>query len=154
MVLAAMYSPVIALSQSSGFRSKSTATINIEKLQVKALFDSGSTEIFIHPNLVKKVGLTARAKSSAISMASTALSANVTGTCPTNLEYQNQKYTNLHLSVLGLDFQSQHERITFQYGGSQPPLSVCGFSILNMDPAELFANLTENCHPITSKSGR
>ena len=29
------------------------------------------------------------------------------------------------------------------------PLSVCGFSTLNMDPAEPFANLTENCHPIT-----
>ena len=85
-VLAAMHSPVTVTTQSSGFLSKSTATINIEKLQVKALFDSGSTEIFIHPNLVKKAGLTARAKSSAISMASTALSANVTGTCPTNLE--------------------------------------------------------------------
>ena len=58
------------------------------------------------------------------------------------LEYKNQKYTNLHLSVLGLDFQSHHESITFQYGGSQPPLSVCGFSTLNMDPAEPFANLT------------
>ena len=88
---------------------------------------------------------------------------NVTGTCTTSVEYQNQKYTNVPLSVLtglcadlilGLDFQSQHENITFQYGGSQPLLSVCGFSTLNMDPAEPFANLTQNCHPIVSKSRR
>ena len=162
-VSAAMHSPIIATTQSSGSLSKSTATINIGKLEVKALFDSGSTESFIHPNLVKRAGLTVRPAGGAVSMASTALSANVTGTCTTNLEYQNQKYTNVHLSVLpglcadlilGLDFQSQHESITFQYGGSQPPLSVCGFSTLNMDPAEPFANLTENCHPIVSKSRR
>jgi len=162
-VSAAMHSPIIATTQSSGSLSKSTATINIGKLEVKALFDSGSTESFIHPNLVRRAGLTVRPAGGAVSMASTALSANVTGTCTTNLEYQNQKYTNVHLSVLpglcadlilGLDFQSQHESITFQYGGSQPPLSVCGFSTLNMDPAEPFANLTENCHPIVSKSRR
>ena len=130
---------------------------------MKALFDSGSTESFVHPNLVRRTGLTVRPASGAVSMASTTLSANVTGTCTTNLEYQNQKYANVHLSVLpglcadlirGLDFQSQHESITFQYGGSQPPLSVCGLSTLNMDPAEPFANLTENYHPIVSKSRR
>ena len=143
--------------------SKSTATINIGKLQVKALFDSGSTESFIHPNLVRRAGLTVRPAGGAVSMASTALSANVTGTCTTSVEYQNQKYTNVPLSVLpglcadlilGLDFQSQHKSITFQYGGNQPPLSVCSFSTLNMNPAEPFANLTENCHPVVSKSRR
>ena len=158
-----MHSPIIATTQSSGSLSKSTTTINIGKLQVKALFDSGSTESFIHPNLVRRAGLTVRPAGGAVSMASTALSAKVTGTCTTNLEYQNQKYTNVHLSglpglcadvILGLDFQSQHESINFQYGGSQPPLSICGFTTLNMDPAVPFANLIENCHPMVSKSHR
>ena len=121
-VSAAMHSPVKATTQSSGSLSKSIATINIGKLQVKALFDTGSTESLTHPNLVEKAGPTVRPASGAVSMASTALSANVTGTCMTKLEYQNQKFTNLHLSVLpglcadlilGLDFQSQHENITF-----------------------------------------
>lgn len=162
-VSASLHSPVIATTRIPGTLSKSTATLSLGKLEVKALFDSGSTESFIHPDLVKRVGLTVQPACGAVSMASTALSANVTGTCTTNLEYQNQKYTNLRLLVLpglcadlilGLDFQSRHESITFQYGGSQPPLSVCGFSTLNMDPAEPFANLTENCHPIASKSRR
>lgn len=122
-VSAAMHSPIIATTQSSGSLSKSTATINIGKLQVKALFDSGTTESFIHPNLVRRAGLAVRLAGGAVSMASTALSANFMETCTTNLEYQNQKYTNVHLSVLpglcadlilGLDFQSQHESVTFQ----------------------------------------
>ena len=56
--------------------------------------------------------------------------------------------------ILGLDFQSQHSSVTFHYGGSEPPLAVCGFSKLNIDPPEPFANLTADCHPIASKSRR
>ena len=70
---------------------------------------------------------------------------------------------NLHLSImLGLcadlilsaDFQSQHKSVTFQCGGTQPPLSVFGFSTLNMEPPEPFANLTENILPIATNSRR
>ena len=130
---------------------------------MSAWFDSGSSESFINPNLVTKAGLTVQPASGTVSMDFTDVSASITGTCTTNLEYQNQKYANICLSVLlglcadlilGLDFQSQHERVTFQYGGSQPPLSVCGFSTHNMDPVEPFATLTEDCHPIASKSRR
>ena len=56
--------------------------------------------------------------------------------------------------ILGLDFQSQHSSGTFHYGGSEPPLAVCGFSKLNIDPLEPFVNLTADCHPIASKSQR
>ena len=86
-VSAAMHSLFIATIQSSGSLSKPTATVNIGKLQVKALFDSGTTESLIHPNLVRRAGLTVRPAGGAVSMASTALSANITGTCSTNLEY-------------------------------------------------------------------
>ena len=162
-ISAATCSPILATVQNPGALAKSTTNVNIGRLQVKALFDSGSTESFIHPSLVKRAGLAVQHASGTVSMASMTLSANVTGTCITNLEYQGRKYTNLRLSVLpglcadlilGLDFQSQHESITFQYGGNKPPLSICSFSTLNMDAAEPFANLTQNCHPIASKSRR
>ncbi|XP_046858568.1 uncharacterized protein LOC124452018 [Xenia sp. Carnegie-2017] len=162
-VSASINSPVLAPTSCPGSLSKSTTNVSLGRLKVKALFDSGSTESFIHPNLVERAGLTVQPVSGTVSMASTNLSANVTGTCTTNLEYQDQKYTNLRFSVLpglcadlilGLYFQLQHESIAFQYGGSQPPLSVCGFNKLNMDPAEPFANLTENCRSIASKSRR
>lgn len=54
--------------------------------------------------------------------------------------------------ILGIDFQSQHSIVVFHYGGSEPPLSVYGLSTLNVDPPELFVNLTADCHKIASKS--
>ena len=160
-VSAFMHSPVIATIKCSVSLYKSMATVSFGKM--KALVDSGSTESFIHPNLVKKAGLTIRPASGAVSMASTTLSAEVIGFCATDLEYQNQKYIDLCFSVLpglcahlirGLDFQSQLKSITFQYSGNQLPLAVCDFSTLNMDPAEPFANLTKDCHPIACNSCR
>ena len=56
--------------------------------------------------------------------------------------------------ILGLDFQSQHSNVTFCYGGSEPQLALCGFSKLNIEPPEPFANLTAARHPIASKSRR
>ncbi len=56
--------------------------------------------------------------------------------------------------ILGLDFQSQHKSVTFKYVGTKPPLSVCSFTILNIDPTSPFANLTSDCHPIATKSRR
>ena len=85
----------------------------------------------------------------------------VSGFCLVDLELEGKLYRNLHLSVLpelcadlilGLDFQSQHKSVIFEHGGSQPSLSVCGLSSLNMDPPQLFANLSDDCHPIASKS--
>ena len=85
----------------------------------------------------------------------------VSGFCLVDLELEGKLYRNLHLSVLpelcadlilGLDFQSQHKSVIFEHGGSKPSLSVCGLSSLNMDPPQLFANLSDDCHPIASKS--
>ena len=145
---------------------KSSATIDIEGIQVKALFDSGSSESLIHPSLVEKVALTVHPSSGTVSMATSACtSVKVSGTFVANLSYQGRKYDGCQLSVLlglcadlilGLDFQSQHTRVVFHYGdgGSEPPLSVCGFSTLNVDRPKPFANLTADCHPIASKSRR
>ena len=123
-------------------------------MEVKALLDSGSTESFIHPRLVEKVALTVHPSSGTVSTATSLFSTvSITG----------RKYAGYKLSVLpglgadpilGLDFQYQHSSVTFHYGGSEPPLAICGFSMLNIDPPEPFANLAANCHPIASKSRR
>ena len=52
----------------------------------------------------------------------------------------------------GLDFQSQHKSVIFEHGGSKSSLSVCGQSSLNMDPPQLFANLSDDCLPIATTS--
>lgn len=53
---------------------------------------------------------------------------------------------------LGIDFLSQHDSVTFKYGGQKPSLSVCGLTTLDIEPPSPFLNLTSNCHPIATKS--
>ena len=165
-VSAATWSPLLAAVPTSTTKSlsKSSETVSMNVFQVTALFDSGSSESFIHPDLVKKTGLTVCSSSGTVSMATSASSsARISGACVIDLSYQGRKYEALRVSVLpgvcanltqGLDFQSQHESVVFHYGGSEPTLSVCGFSTLHIEPPEPFANLTTDCHPIATKSRR
>ena len=165
-VSAATWSPLLATVPTSTTKSlsKSSATVSMNGFQVTALFDSGSSESFIYPDLVKKTGLTVYPSSGTVSMAtSTSSSAKVSGACGIDLSYQGRKYEALRVSVLpglcanlilGLDFQSQHESVVLHYGGSETTLSVCGFSTLHIEPPEPFANLTTDCHPIATKSRR
>ena len=165
-VSAAAWSPLLATVPTSTTKSlsKSSATVSMNGFQVTALFDSGSSESFIYPDLVKKTGLTVYPSSGTVSMAtSTSSSAKVSGACGIDLSYQGRKYEALRVSVLpglcanlilGLDFQSQHESVVLHYGGSETTLSVCGFSTLHIEPPEPFANLTTDCHPIATKSRR
>ena len=54
-VSAAAWSPTLATVGAAESLSKSLGTVTIEGLEVKALFDSGSTESLIYPRLVEKV---------------------------------------------------------------------------------------------------
>ena len=94
-------------------------------------------------------------------MAQSTLSAETLGHCLVNLELDGKTYSNLHLSILpglcsdlilGLDFQKQHQSISFHHGGPKPPLVVCGLTTLKVEPPDLFANLTADVHPIATKS--
>ena len=85
----------------------------------------------------------------------------MSGFCLVDLELEGRLYRNLHLSVLPelfadltlvIDFQLQHKSVIFEHGGSKPSLSICGLSSLNMDPPQLFANLSDDCRPIATKS--
>ena len=49
---------------------------------------------------------------------------------------------------------SQHRSITLTFGGDLPPLSICSLTLSNISPPTLFANLSEDCHPIATKSRR
>ena len=51
-----LHALLFATVQNPGSIAKSTETVNIGRLQVKALFDSSSTESFIHPSLVERAG--------------------------------------------------------------------------------------------------
>ena len=59
-----------------------------------------STESFIHLRLIEKAGLAVQPSSGAISMASTALSANIIDISKDELKYQEQKDKSIQLSIL------------------------------------------------------
>ena len=87
-------------------------------------------------------------------MATSSLSTKTEGSCSVTIKYQGQTYKDLHLSVmpglcsdliLGLNFQSQYDNVTFKYNGTKPPLSVSSLTTLNIEPKSLFKNLTAEC---------
>ena len=142
---------------------KSSTEIVINGVSARALVDSCSSESFIHPHLAETLNLRKYSSPKSISMAQSTLSAETLGHCIVNLELGGKMYSNLHLSILpglcsdlilGLDFQKQHQSISFHHGGPKPPLVVCGLTSLKVEPPDLFANLTADIHPIATKSRR
>ena len=130
---------------------------------VNALIDSGSSESFIHPNLVSQLALLTNAAAGHVTMASTSLSSQIIGSVNLDFTMNNLNYSNVKLNVmkdlcvdiiLGLDFQSQHESITLKFGGNKPPLVICGLSTLHVSPPSLFNHLTPDCKPVATKSRR
>lgn len=125
----------------SGPLSKSSACVTINGQSVEALFNSGSSESFIHPDIVKKANLRRFPIERTVAMAKSSFSTTITSYCVIDLEYRGRKYEQLKVSVLpnlctnlilGLDFQAKHESVTFEYGGSETPLTVCNLGTLNL----------------------
>ena len=56
--------------------------------------------------------------------------------------------------ILGLNFQSQYDNVTFKYNWTKPPLSASSLTTLNIEPKSPSKNVTAECHPIATKSPR
>ena len=163
---ASTYRPTLATVTSATIPtslSKASTKILINGITADCLIDSGSTESFIHPNLAKLHSLKINPASNQVSMASSSLLTRTEGYCEASLILDGRDYRNVRLSVLpglcadvilGQDFQQQHASVTLKYGGKLPPIVLCGLTTLCVNPPELFANLTADCHPIASKSRR
>ena len=58
--------------------------------------------------------------------------------------YSNVKFNvleNLCVDIiLGVEFQKQHQKVTFNYGGKKEPIEICALTTLNVEPPKLFAN--------------
>ena len=140
---------------------KSSSKVTIDGVSARALIDSCSTESFIHPHFAETLNLQRYPDPRDISMAQSTLSAKTLGHCIADLEPGGKTYSNLRLSILpglcsdlilGLDFQKQHQSVSFHHGGPEPPLIVCGLTTLKVEPPDLFTNLTADVHPIATKS--
>ena len=139
---------------------KSSTEVTVNGVRARALVDSCSSESFIHPNLADRLNVRKLPACRSISMAQSTLSAKTLGDCKVYLELSGKAYPDLRLSILpgpcsdlilGIDFQKQHQSVSFHHGGSMPPLEVCGLTTLQIEPPDLFANLMDDVHPITTK---
>ena len=55
-------------------------------------------------------------------------------------------------NILGLNFQTQHDGVKLKLNGNKPPTEICGLSVLNVEPLDLFCSLSHDCKPIVAKS--
>ena len=141
---AATYRPTLASVTSA--LSKAMIKILINGSQADGLIDSGSSESFIHPNIVKLHSLQINPLSNQVSMASSSLSTRTEGYCKASLTLNGRIYSDVRLSVLsglcadvilGQDFQQQHASVTLKYGGKLPLIVLCGLTTLCVNPPEL-----------------
>ena len=145
--------------------SQSMENVDINGHPVKATADSASSSSFIHPDKAKqlKLPLIPVDQDYEVGMASNSLKATSTVYCNVELRIKDRTYQNIKLFVLpnlctslilGLDFLSKHKSVILNYGGTEPPLSICGLSTLKTEPKSLFSNLAPDCKPIADSRRR
>lgn len=132
-------------------------------VDLHALIDTGSSESFISPSVVRKYGWKTYNSSSMINMASTHLTKTTSGHCYVKLSYNGREYKNVRLSllpdlcsdvILGHDFLKKHKELSIKFKGEEPPLSISAVSAAKVTSPPLFSNLTPECKPIATKSRR
>ena len=155
----------LAASKYSVGKSLHSSCIDVlvEGKTVSALIDSGSTHSFIHPDLIKQYSMIVYPTKENVTMATSALTTKMLGYCFTDTVLKERLYSNVKLYILptlcadiilGQNWQAQHESFTIHYGGTAPPLKVCGLTAVDVDCPPLFQYLSADCKPIATKSRR
>ena len=142
--------------------------VSIGGTNLTALVDSGSSESYINSKVCKKINVDVYPTSHQVQMAATTMKIKSTGFCLVDLIHKGTKYSCTRLNVfenlcsdviLGLDFQSQHQRLIFNFNGESPDLIVssdsqCSLAAANTNEVSLFSNLAPDAKPIATKSRR
>ena len=143
---------------------KSKITIQIDGVFTRnGLVDSGSSNSFIDYDFARrlKIKISEDTKNSTIRMAATSLKTQQVGSCAAKIQYGEHEPRNVYLGVLkglcadiliGHDLLNEHSSLLIQFGGSKPPLRICGVSMAEIDPPSLFSDLTPDCRPVADRS--
>ena len=114
---------------------------------LKILVDLGSSENFILPDKVKRLGLAVTPSSERILMASNSHSSTTLGYCIVFLHLSGREYKNIKLSVManlccgvifGHSFLCKHSSVEIPFMGPLPPLTVCRLTAIKMSPTHLY----------------
>ena len=140
--------------------------VSIRGINLTALVDSGSSESYINSNICEKLNVDVYPTSHQVQMTATTIKIKFTGFCLVDLIHKGTKYLSTRLNIfenlcsdiiLGLDFQSQHQRLIFNFDGESPDLIVsssrhCSLVAARTDEVSVFSNLVPDAKPIATKS--
>ena len=141
--------------------TKSTISVLVNGVSLKALVDTGSSESYISSSIAKRYKWKLETSRNRIYMASTHLSCTTHGHIFAKIKYKDEQYESVKLSlldglvsdvILGLDFISQHEKLMIPFEGKRNTLQVCTLEAARVEAPRLFANLAPDCYPIATKS--
>ncbi|XP_054712929.1 uncharacterized protein LOC129222440 [Uloborus diversus] len=141
---------------------KSIIQIEVNSIKANALIDTGSSLSFIDHTFGKKCGIQILPYHGKITMANSSLFSDVVGQAQVNIKMQGYVYNisilimkNLCSDVLiGHDVLRNHSAVETTFSGSQPALKICNLAVAKVIPVSIFANLSQNCTPIATKSRR
>ena len=143
--------------------SKSTTPAVVNGTTFNALVDTGSSLSFLSRKIVTMCNLILHESKDSVSMASSSLSVPIDGYSFVDIEFLGTAakmckmfvMKNLCADVLiGHDLLRQHSSLTINFGGCKPALHICSVTVATIPPVSLFANLSADCKPITTKSRR
>jgi hypothetical protein len=144
-------------------KSKVKTTVSINGLKVSGMLDSGSDLSLIDSNVAQQLNLKINKITKEVGLASNNHKVKIIGNCNVTLEMLGHRYPNTKLSVIpnlcseiivGRDLLQLHSTVHFEFGGDKGPLVVSALTASNVEPANLFTNLTLDCRPIAVKSAR
>ncbi|XP_064080604.1 uncharacterized protein LOC135197465 [Macrobrachium nipponense] len=149
------------------YRAATTTTINGRKLT--ALVNSCSDDSYIDADVAWDLKQPIHPTDKDVGLAQKSLHTNSPGyvNVDLTLHLNGETYPSTRLAVmkdlcsgvlLGQDFQEQHQKVTFEYGGPKPALnlsganSYCSLAAAAVDEPSIFQHLLPNCKPIVTKS--
>ena len=149
-----------------GGLAKALIKISLDGKKLTAPVDSGSSESYINSATHQSLGLEIIPSNHSVQMASAAMKMKFSGFRVADVTINDTIYAAVRLNILdnlcsdiilGLDFQSQHQRLIFEFNGNAPDLVVanelnCALAIADTKEASLFFNLASGVKPIATKS--
>ena len=150
------------LLASSGIK-KCITPINVNGISTQALIDTGSSASFIDEEVVKQYGFSTNSWNQEVSMASSIHTSKITEICPATLTLNNKVIPEVLFRVmknlccnviLGHDVLGKYSTLEIEFGGSMPTLKLFALKEVNIDPVDLFPNMSSECKPIAIKSRR
>ena len=179
---AAAFMPTLGsvIAATEPLRDKSKTPVTLAGDEFSGLVDTGAEFSFVHPKVVQSKSLRVYPGGCTVSMANTSFHSKSMGVCREKFTVRGHEYQGLELSILpdlcadvilGKDFLKLHESVTFEYGGSLPPLVLAtlsepkypdiihslvlaGIGTLNIQPPALFEHKHPDIKPIRAKRRR